>query len=282
MSDGWGWVSIRTFEDQDRDRRIIGRICERITAEMILLMDLVTSPGGIDELTESKELAAEAVGDYLKFREFYGPHLCSAIRVACGRVLEAVEVDSSGRARLSMDRVGKMPDIDRRAGLASRLQWLVLEIPHQQAVYEQLHPEEAEAAMKLVEEVDALDLADERDYARAQKAWPELEHWYWLSCKGALIARGDPRAVEQAKEYIARVEKHLAEQEEQIAAERAMIEGEVEPETAEERQMTLNMVTRDLDEARSRQNKIADALTENARRQRFLEGRREQLLAAAP
>lgn len=250
-------LRISTFADQDSDRRTLTRIARRAVADMTLRMDLVTSPGGLDDGLLGRPSPETETAEYKAFRDWWGGFMLGEILAFAGDLLSRCEIDEHGRVSVA----ARPPPRDPQGAaqhLAARLVWLITEIPSLQSVYRQLYPDEVKGVEELCARVDALDLQNPADLRTAEAAWPELESWYMLAQPGARILRRDKEAMAAARVWLDRLAAEVdAERADQISAERALESG-----TAERTPENVAELDRMIEAAVDRAARLAEAAQE--------------------
>lgn len=250
-------IQITTFQDQDRDRETVEALVVDQVADLLVMMDVVTSGGdGLETMAAEDAAHFEA---YSEFREWFGPHIAAAMQSAIGQVLQAADVDASGAVAILPERLREAGRRSAATSLAGRLSWLVVEIPDLQERHGQLYDDEAREALALCERVDALDLGSDSGLAAAREAWPRLELLYQYAQRGARLARGDEVAVEEHRAALERLEERLKQKEADAAHRRAVLAGSEEPESDED-------VRAAIAEGEARVQEILGALRQTDRR----------------
>lgn len=186
-------LKVTTFADQDSARIAVAELAARAVEDVLYILDSATGPEGVDNIdpAPSPEISAA----YKEFRDWFGPQVGAAIQsLVVGPLLARMFVDENGRAIIEDRQVTSYSQgVDR---LASRVRWLIDEIPSLIEYYGQLSESEADEAMGIVATMTSLDLEDVDDRAIALEVLPELEKWFMYSNPGAKILRGDKEAVE--------------------------------------------------------------------------------------
>lgn len=230
-------IRVKTFADQDRARAFLDRLATSHTADLMLMMDLVTTDGdGLDALAAMPPEATEA---YMRFREWMGPRIVQSMLSVVGTVLQASIVDDDGGVRIDEAGAQAIKAQDERATLAGRLGWLLTEIPSLQDAYGQLYEHEIDEAYDLCAEADTLDLGSTAGWARARAVWPRLEEFYKWAQPGARISRGDADAIAEARATLEGWSAKIDEQEAEIRRRREMVAGSVPVEDADDLRATI-------------------------------------------
>lgn len=181
---------IRTFRDQEGARALLMSEVAEEVADLMFAMDVVTLDGVEDAPAAEREA-------YDQFRSWFAPRLMQGFLALFGRLLCSVVTDERGAVDFDLESLDLARDIGSRAGVASRLTWLIGEIPSLIEGYGQLYPDESVKALELCAEADALDLGDEAGWRRGQEVLIELEEHYKWAQPNARVARCDPDAVEE-------------------------------------------------------------------------------------
>jgi len=259
-------IQIKTFADQDSARTLLQDLAAARAEHVVHQVDLTTSGG--DGLSAFEAREAEEFPAYSEFRRWLGATVGQALLSFAGTVLASSSVDDDGRVSISDEKLGESADkLDKRAGLAQRLQWLVDEIPSLQAFYRQLYDAEAVRAKALCAVVDALDLGTPAGFKRAVDLWPEMETIYLWAQPGARIARLDPEAVEGARAALDRWAQRIAEKEEEQVRARGLASGDITPETDDDLRIGIAAAEAEIDEIQAKLKATEKAVADLRARQ---------------
>lgn len=246
-------------------------------------MDLVTTDGvGLDALSQAVAAQIDPTGDYAKFRGWFGPQIASTLQALVGQVLGAASVDAAGRVTIDPTRMHRPRDLDERAGLAARLEWLAGEIPSLQGAFGQLYDHEETAAYALVDECDELDVGTDAGYLRAQEIWQPMEMYYRWAQPNARVNRDDKEAVAGYAAALARWLERIGAADAERRREIAMAAGDATPASIEETVAAAVEVQRQLEEARTARKRASQAIVDADERMEALSARLTGLVASLP
>lgn len=243
---------IKAFADQDGARVAITNAAAASAAELILMMDMVTSGG--DGLGALQDAAGNDSADYFEFRDFFAPHIASALCAFAGNVLHGCKVDPEGRVHLDLKARTAAPD--RLVAFCGRLEWLLGEIESLQEHFEQLYPADVVEFEAIVEKLDACDLADPIGLLNANEVWPRLEIIYRWAQPGGRIYRGDEEAIAKAQDVLDEYGRRFKIAEAEAVKRKRLAVGDEEPQTDEELEAALEECERIKDAAIQRRNQL--------------------------